>query len=369
MNKKIYHYDPVDFFYIGSETIYGYEDERGMIPYAATDICPPSRDQWPTGHVPIFSEEQGTWHFHKDDFWSVKLDERCFYTGQDSLGATYVVAARDHLDYSNELLKYGNSLPIAAIPRIGSVPGVLHIGQRIDYINFCVEQIEGNWQSIKTTSGFRMFGGEANLHHFFSESLISSIRRLLDDLTTAFFLKTFQKYTPWKRSLIIDGYSALLGEKAKQRVDKVFPPDVHRIDANKLRDNFISIIVGKNRVFLEMIQGMNNAYKHSITANITRQLYGSDFPTLLAVGIADHSPDRNLGMLVFYNHSLRQVIMGLNDYLNDLTDRIAGHNQLSSYVERCETHRISSDFRILNGPALRQVDEADSSRDEYWTSH
>lgn len=363
MNKKIYHYDPIDCFYVGSETIHGYEDGRGMIPYAATDISPPSGDQWPAGHVPTYSEEQGAWHFHKDDFWSVKLDERCFYTGRDSQGATYVVAARHHPDYSNELLKYGNSLPIVAIPRIGSVPGVIHIGQRIDYINFCVEQIEGNWQRIKTASSFPIFGGNANLHHFFSESLVSAVRRLLDDLTTALFLKTFQKYAPWEKGLIVDGYSALLGERAKQRVDKIFPPDVQRADANKLRDNFIDVIVGKNKVFLEMIQGMNNAYKHSITANITRQLHGSDFPTLLTVGVADYSPNRNLGMLVYYNHSLRQVIMGLNDYLSDLTDRLVSSNQSSSSAERCMTHRISSDITTLNGPALRTVDEAEESRD------
>ena len=346
MDKKIYHYDAKDGFYLGSEIIY--KDQP--IPYVATDIPPPATEEWPSGFVPVFCADSMAWSFEKNEFWQVDLDERCFYTGRDSDGPIYLVADPSSQSYQLDLMKYGSKLPIFSLPRIGASPNALHLGQRIDFINACITQLEAYWWQTKTGGSIPMFGQGASHYHFFTESLVGAVRRLLDDLTTVIFLKLFQKYEPWKRNLAIDGFSALLGKTPHKRVKEFFRTSEKGVDTDLLCEQFVRTILGGNSVFLTTIQGLSNSYKHSVTANAVRSLHGLDHPTILTVGVADIPPRCNLGRLVFHNHSLRQLVLGLADYLDDLVVRVADPLAAQALVEKCTPHRVQSIKSILNGP-------------------
>lgn len=337
MQIEIHHYDPHDYFYVGSETI---QCRNGVesIPYAATDIPPPPREAWGDQQIPIFHAKERKWIIKKNDFWHPKVSELCFHSGRDSSGRIYIAANRDLENYHNDLMRYVNKLPMCSIPRIGTLPNFVHLLQRIDFLNHCIEQLEENWLRTKT-GGFPLAGKEANYYHYEAETFMAAIRRFLDDLTMAVFYKKFYQYEPWKRDLPIDGYSALLNNPIR-RFRNFFIGSERDDKSEGLCREFSDLVLGENRFFLITIQSLNNTYKHSLTANLARGSYGLNFPTVLSFGVEDYS-NRNLGKLSYHNHSLRQLVIGLNDYLDDLTKRIASEPTNAS-PDKCLSHSLQS---------------------------
>ncbi|NYT66251.1 hypothetical protein H0A58_09770 [Alcaligenaceae bacterium] len=262
----------------------------------------------------------------------------------------YLPIDRSSQEYQIELMKYFSKLPIFFIPRIGASPNALHFGQRIDFINACIAQLEIYWTQTKTFASSPMFGQGASLYHSYTESLIGAVRRLLDDLTTVIFFRQFQSYEPWKRNLVIDGYSGLLGKNPRKKIKEFFQTSEKGVDADRLCDQFIHTILGTNREFLKVIQGLSNSYKHAVTANVVRYQHGKDFPSVLTVGMAGIYPNCNLDRLVYHNHNLRQIVFGLRDYLDDLMARFSDPEQKVILVEKCAPHKVQSIKSILNGP-------------------
>lgn len=345
MDKTIYHYDSHEGFYLGPEQVpAGYP-----LPFCATDISPPTIEQWPPGSVPVFCADTSTWGFAVNAFWQVKIEERNFYSGRDSDGPVYLVAHPASPGYQTEVMKYSGRLPAFNLPRIGPCPSPIHLSQRIDFINTCTQRLEAYWRETRDVP-MPFFGGGPNHYHFLTECLVGAIRRLLDDLTTAIFLVLFQRYEPWKRNLVIDGVTDFLGKKARVELKKFFVPSEKGPEANRLCEQLITTILGGNFFFLKALQELSNAYKHAVTTNLVRPLYGRDHPTILAVGTADRVPNCNLGRLVYHNHSLRQLLIGLTDYLHDLLERLNGPCATSSQPQRCDDHLITSTTRLLNAP-------------------
>lgn len=338
MQKKIYHYDPHDFFYVGTGTAQCV-DGSVSIPAFATDVPPSPRERWRDGYIPVFDVQNREWHLDKNEFWHVHVTELCFYSGRDSSGPTYVIANRNSTSYYGELTHYVNKLPICSIPRIGTVPNFIHLAQRIDFLNDCIEQLESNWLRATAAGGSSLIGRGAIFYHYQAETFVAAIRRLLDDLVIAVFCRQFYEYEPWKRRLPIDGYSSLLNTPMRH-FKRFFQHDEKSDKTDELCRGFIDAIIGANIDFLLTIQGLSNTYKHSVTANVVRASYGVDFPSVLSVGVADHL-ERNLGRLSYHNHSLRQLVLGLNDYLDDLIDTLSPDTTQRTAV-RCLSHRLQS---------------------------
>lgn len=348
MNKEIYHYDPHDLFYLGAQTIIDYREGRGQIPYAATDIPPPPRWHWPDNHVPIFSRDKKVWGFSEDQFWEIQVEEINFYTGRNSTGPTYLLAEPDKPTYQLELLKFSN-LFIFPIPRFGSVPNSMHLCERIDFINLCISQLEMHWSQTQEGNHWPVTGVGANHYQSFAETLVAAIRRFLDDLTVVIFLRQFKKYEPWKRDLVIDGYSNLLGKNPRKKIMHFFSISEKGEEADKLCEKFLETVLGEGSVFLQIVQGLNNAYKHSAISNIARATYGRDAPTLQSYGTADMPPRSNLSNIVNHNHDLRQIVSGLNDYLEDVVGNLAIEEHPIA-PRKCSTHDAVWSKSMVGGP-------------------
>lgn len=345
---KIYHYDSSDFYYLGSEEIH----DGGGVPYAATDIEPPERAEWPDGKVPVFDESGRQWLYKENDFWKVEVKELCFYSGRDSVEPVYLVGDRRNPTYHVDLIHFVNKLPGVNIPRIGRLPGFISLNQRIDYIDSCVEQIEAQFLAFQKGGMAKTVGYGANHHHFVVESLVGAIRRFLDDLVVVAFLTTFKDYEPWKADFVVEGFSDLFdAAKLKPKFRRSFR-NVFECDQvmNESLDQFIIKVLGKNRAFLTTIQQLSNSYKHSVTSNIGRNLFGVDYPTIVVVGVL--KPDRNFRRLTYHNHSLRQIVIGLKDYLEDLASCISRVDSGvdAGRVDSCANHRVHDYKWILNSP-------------------
>lgn len=338
MEKEIYHYDQHDYFYLGAEIVQCIEGSDSL-PFSATDSQPPPREFWGDKNIPIFDPEKKEWRLEKNEFWHFNITEFCFYSGRDSSGPLYVAASRSSPSYHIELTHYVNKLPMCSIPRLGNVPNFVHLAQRIDFINDCIYQLEMNWLRTTNFWGWPLMGQGANFYHYQAETLVAAIRRLLDDLVMAVFCRKFYEYEPWRRNLPIDGYSMLLNKPMKH-FKTFFDQNEKGEKSDELCHQFINIILGENKEFLITIQGLSNTYKHSLAANLVRGSYGVDFPSVLSVGVADHS-QRNLGHLSYHNHSLRQLILGLNDYLDDLIGRLS-QDSAQTEKQKCISHRLES---------------------------
>lgn len=350
---KIYHYDNRDYYYLRSEEM----PDGGSMPYAATDIQPPEISEWPEGNVPVFDERARQWSFKENNFWMVEVRELCFYSGRDSVEPVYLVGNRSSRSYQAHLTRFIHKFPGVSIPRIGRLPGFISINQRIDYIDSCIEQIEDQFLSFHNGKMVRAVGYEANHHHFIVESLVGSIRRFLDDLAVVIFLSTFKDYEPWKADFVVEGFSDLLdAEKFKIKFRKSFRDVAENNQGiNENLNNFIGKVLGKNQEFLTIIRQLSNSYKHSVTSNISRNLFGVNYPTVIVVGVL--KPDRNFQRLTYHNHSLRQIIIGLKDYLEDLVSRTSQENSTvdTKGIDNCADHCIHEYKWNLNSPYGTQV--------------
>ncbi|TAM90657.1 MAG: hypothetical protein EPN41_01120 [Candidimonas sp.] len=345
---KIYNYDSSDYYYLGSEEV----PDRSGVPYAATDVGPPERGEWPDGKVPVFNKLNRRWVFKENDFWEVEVKELCFYSGRDSVEPVYIVGNRRNPAYHIDLMHFVNKLPGVNVPRIGRLPGFISLNQRIDYIDACIEQIEANFLTFREGGVMKTVGHGANHHHFLVESLVGAIRRFLDDLVVVAFLVEFKDYEPWKADFVVEGFSDLLdADKFKAKFRKSFHHVVEDDDELSVSlDQFVGKVLGKNREFLTAIRQLSNSYKHSVTSNIGRNLFGVDYPTVVVVGVL--KPDRNFRHLTYHNHSLRQIIFGVRDYLEDLASRISQVDSATE-VERldsCANHRLHKYKWMLNSP-------------------
>ncbi len=349
---KIFHYDHTDFYLIGYEEV----NDGTSIPNAATDVPPPEPTEWPMGEVPVYEKDNKCWVFRKNDFWKVSVTEKCFYSGRDSNGPVYIVGGRDCSSYQSQLMHIVNSLPGVFIPRIGGLPNFMSMLKRIDYIDASIEQLERSFIDLYSNRTIMAVGPTANHYHASVENLIGTIRRFLDDLASVLFLSAFEAYQPWKFPIMVDGFSSLFNEdKAIRKIKKTLATpseDTKRIE--QIFKCLRSTALGENTHFLSTIQSMSNCYKHSVTASIGRDQFGRDYPTAIVVGIPEIHGSMN--QLTYHNSSLRQIIMGLKDYIRDLSSRIPGSGgKLADfdYVCICGGHRVHTYNWVLNGPLMQ----------------
>lgn len=340
---KIYHYDQHDFYYLYPEEL----PNGGSIPYAATVKAPPIRQDWPEGCVPVFNQELDCWYFKRDDFWRVELKELCFYTGRDSKGPVYLI---DNWDgklngvLQNDVLHFADKFPSVSIPRYGCMPHIISLVQRIGYINFCIQQIEMQYVAA--------YQGQIGHYHDMVDSFIAAIRRLVDDFVVAAFMNDFKEYEPWRRDIVVEGFSDLMNaDLLKKKFEESFK-NVRNKNLNIINqlDNFRNRVLGKNWKFLWILQRLSNTYKHSLTAGLGKNVFGVSFPTITTQGVL--KPDRNLGKLTYHNHSFRQIVMGLKDYLEDFSFRFSQDDAThdGNRVDCCLSHVVEEHKSYLNPP-------------------
>lgn len=343
---KIYHFDADDKYFKYSEEV----ADDYVLPYGATKIVPPKFDTWPPNQLPVFDEENETWFYKDDKFWWVKVKELNFYTGRDSNGPVYLLGDRNELGYQLRVFTFADKLPKTRIPRIGFVPHTVSLWQRIDYIDSCIEQIEKFYSDIQGQQSVGITGQNSNHYHFIVESLISTIRRFIDDLVVAAFMNLFESYKPWEKNIVIEGYSDIFRlDLFINRFKRSFP-DIFSDDIRFQLNNFRKLVLGGNYNYLWLIHNINNTYKHSITAGLGKTTYGVERPTLTVVGVI--KPDRNLDTVTYHNHSFRQIVLGLKDYLDDFIFRYSNQDlKVESITEtKCTNHVIEGHIWYLNAP-------------------
>ena len=338
---KIYHYDSHDFYYLYSEEI----QNGASVPYAATVMTPPERQDWPNGQVPVFDKDAGYWYFKKDDFWRVEVKELCFSTGRDSNGPVYLIDSRNCRTRQIDVINFSHKFPGINIPRYGRIPHIVSLMQRIDYIDSCIEQIEMQHIAIHHE-------GRIGHYHYIVESFVAAIRRLIDDFVVAAFMNAFKAYEPWKRNIVVDGYSDLLiADLFKGKFKNSFKTVLnYNLEISDQLDEFRYRVLGKNWNFLWLLQQLSNTYKHSLTAGLSKTVYGVERPTITTKGVL--KSDRNFGSLTYHNHSFRQIVMGLKDYLDDFSCRFPQTDviQETERVDSCLYHVVEGHKWYLNAP-------------------
>lgn len=344
---KIYHYDYDDKYLMHMEEVsYDYN-----LPNAATKIVPPNFEEWPEEQVPVFDELNQQWFYETvENFWHVKVKELNFYSGRDSNGAVYLLGGRNELRYQNKIIDFVENLPNTCMPRIGRVPDVISLWQRIDYIESCIEQIEKFYFEIKDHQSVGIMGTGSNHYHFIIESLIASVRRFIDDLVVAAFMNFFKQYKPWEKNIVIEGYSDIFRlDLFKDKFKKSFS-EMSNNDISTQLDSFRKLVLGENYRYLWLIQSISNTYKHSITAGLGKSIYGINFPTLTVLGVL--KPDCNLNIVTYHNHNFRQIILGLKDYLDDFILRYSNQElkKCSKNDNKCTNHLIEGHIWYLNAP-------------------
>ncbi|QIM49295.1 hypothetical protein G9Q38_08945 [Pusillimonas sp. DMV24BSW_D] len=348
---RIFHYDDTDYFLTGYEEI----SDDASIPHAATDIPPPEVNEWPIDEVPVYDKDNKRWAFRKNDFWEVSVTEKCFYSGRDSDDPVYLVGDRGRTSYQSQLMHIANSLPGVNLPRVGRLPNFISTLQTIDHIDATIEQLEKSFSDLHSGKMTMIVGPKANHYHMLVEGLIGTIRCFLDDLATVLFLSAFEAYKPWRFPIMVDGFSTLFDEdKAIRKIKKTLAaPSGTLEDIEQIFKSLRSTVFGNNTRFLSTVQSMNNCYKHSVTASIGRKLFGRDYPTVEVVGIPGiHG---SMSHLTYHNSSLRQIILGLKDYIRDLTARASvsqGKRADFDYVCICGGHRVHTYNWVLNGPLM-----------------
>lgn len=337
-NMKIYHYDQHDFYYLYPEEL----PNGASIPFAATVNAPPVRQDWPEGCVPVFDQKSDCWYFQHDDFWRVEVKELCFYTGRDSNGPVYLIDNWNRNEMQSEILHFAHKFPFIDIPRYGSVPHIVSLMQRIDYINFFIKQIEMQYVAA--------YQGQIGHYHDMVESFVAAIRRLIDDFVVAAFMNAFKEYEPWRMSIVVEGYSDLFrADLFKKKFEEAFKNVRNQNFINQL-DEFRNRVLGKNWKFLWILQLLSNTYKHSLTAGLGKNVFGVSFPTITTQGVL--RPGRSLGELTYHNHSFRQIVMGLKDYLEDFSFRFPqdGTTCVIDRVDCCFNHVVEEYKWYLNPP-------------------
>lgn len=349
---KIFHYDYTDFYLLGQEEV---SDEKS-IPNAATDVPPPEFSQWPPGKVPVYEEKNKRWVFKNNNFWKVYTEEKCFYTGRESDGPTYVIGGQGILPHSAQLMHLVNNLPRINIPRIGYLPSFVSTVRRIEYIDSCIEQLELYFAEFHSGGSNMIVRSPTSNYYMLVEILIGAIRRFLDDLSMVLYLDVFKEYDPWKMRIVVDGFSCLFDEekitgRIKKRFSKLsISSGGIGLKIKKLR----SIILGENHQFLNTIQDMNNCFKHSVTASAGQGQFGRDYPTAFVVGIPEIGG--SLDKLTYYNSNLRQIIMGFKDYIRDSSARHLEAEKKSNsldFVYICGGHKTYVYKWVLNGPLVK----------------
>ncbi|WP_152681262.1 hypothetical protein [Oligella urethralis] len=252
--------------------------------------------------------------------------------------------------YQDKVMDFSHNLPSISMPRIGRVPDITSLLQRIDYIEFCIEQIEAFYSEIKGHYSVGITGTGSNHYHFIVENLIASIRRFIDDFVVAAFMNLFKRYKPWEKEIVIEGYSDIFRLDLFKNKFKKSYPEIFNNEISAQLDSFRQMVLGKNYRYLWLIQNISNTYKHSITAGLGKTTYGVDFPTLTVIGVI--KPDHNLDTLTYHNHSFRQIILGLKDYLDDFVFCYLNQElKADSTVEnKCTSHVIEGHIWYLNAP-------------------
>ena len=148
--------------------------------------------------------------------------------------------------------------------------------------------------------------GRIGHYHYIVESFVAAIRRLIDDFVVAAFMNAFKAYEPWKRNIVVDGYSDLLiADLFKGKFKNSFKTVLnYNLEISDQLDEFRYRVLGKNWNFLWLLQQLSNTYKHSLTAGLSKNVYGVECPTITTKGVL--KSDRNFGSLTYHNHDPSQ---------------------------------------------------------------
>ncbi len=134
-------------------------------------------------------------------------------------------------------------------------------------------------------------------------SLIHIVRNLLDLAITGFIINNFREEIVREGSIAPAAINELLHPKPdfKKRAE---------ISVEKLAPN------ENTKHFLECVNEIANAYKHTIFNTDTMRYYGADVPTVLAQYVQFHKFREKKTRM--HNHDLRQFVIGMNDFFDNM---------------------------------------------------
>lgn len=208
------------------------------------------------------------------------VTERTFYSGVDSK-PPYVVEQH-------------SAFRLPQPPRIpGLINGMLvavEVEHRLRHIAALVNAATVAYQSQQ-------------LHEYFFtvESMLLSMRRVLDDLVMSLYCRLKEEEVVRTRKIEVDHYGALF------RSGKPTP----------FGAAFVADYIHPNEEFADVLVELSNSYKHSYLLAEARA-WGADFPTVLAI----HAPRNDYSKpITFHNHSLGQLIIGFNTLVAGIAQR------------------------------------------------
>ncbi|MBP9021836.1 MAG: hypothetical protein KBH06_01420 [Spirochaetes bacterium] len=279
---KLYNFDRFDKFLISEEDApIDQISKEPCLHGFSTFVIPPSIV--PDGKIPVFDGEK--WNIVENKFWVPSVEEKTFYSGRNYTGIPQLPIPDAFCCIS-----------LPSIPRLlnGALFGS-KLSNRIRIINLHIVNIFKKHENIlnpKTADHLLH-----STYHTDIELVIYLIKRSIDDIITANYVKLYISDIETSHKIFIESIGDLLSTKKKNGKDEV-------------KD---CIKFNKHEKFLKTINDLHNSLKHDFFSPETDMRFGLNFPVVISIK-TDHG---DLNKIDYHNHSLGQLVLGFSDFLLD----------------------------------------------------
>lgn len=294
--KKYYSYDRFYFFYNGQgEARQCPRSSDWLLPGSSTFVAPP--EIWQHGKIPVFNRETESWSLQDDNFWRPRIREENLNITNYFFDNVPRVKRRPMHDF-----------------RSSSIPGLLNgqlacvlCSELVDYINIVIDDICVSYgqcfggESIR----FTLFAGSPFFRHNFAKvEMIFFMQWLADMLVMMNVITLFNEDVLKDKKLFVDSVGSLL-KKNGPREDKLKSVLIPTEEAKK---------------FLSVLVGLSKSYKHSPLNPEVMCFLGRPLPSVLSLGVDWNDFNKQV---VFHNHSLCQIIVGMDTFIDIAVDSLA----------------------------------------------